>query len=118
MRGILPKLALGAAGAAGIWAARRVALAPPDPRVAARAYATAHAGPWTHGYRTVNGVRLHYAEIGSGPLLLLLHGYPQNWYMWHAVMPSLAERFHVVAPDMRGYNESDKPSGIRAYDAE
>src|SRR5206468_7188793 len=86
-----------------------------DPGVEARAEAAAYSGPWTHGYATANGVRLHYAEIGAGPLVVLLHGFPQCWYMWHNQLPRLAERFHVIAPDMRGYNWSDKPAGVSSY---
>jgi len=72
--------------------------------------------PWCHGFVRANGVRFHYVEAGSGPLLLLLHGFPECWYSWRHQIPVLAERFHVVAPDLRGYNESDKPSsgyGVR-----
>jgi pimeloyl-ACP methyl ester carboxylesterase len=65
----------------------------------------------------VNGVKLHYAEIGSrsAPMVLLLHGFPQCWYQWRLIMPRLAERFHVIAPDMRGYNWSGKPPGVDSY---
>jgi pimeloyl-ACP methyl ester carboxylesterase len=112
-------IALGAAGLAGaaVLGAKRVVDSPPDPAVTARAEAAAYSGPWTHGYVTVNGVKLHYAEIGSRstPLVLLLHGFPQCWYQWRLVMPHLAEQFHVVAPDMRGYNWSGKPPGVDSY---
>ncbi len=96
-------------------AAKQIAARPPDPAVAARADAAAHAGPWRHGYASVNGVKLHYAEMGSGPLVILLHGFPECWYEWRHVMTHLAPYFHVVAPDMRGYNWSDKPSGVGEY---
>jgi pimeloyl-ACP methyl ester carboxylesterase len=56
--------------------------------------------------------------MGSGPLVVLLHGFPQCWYQWRYVMPRLAQHFHVVAPDMRGYSESSKPKGVTAYDIE
>ena len=70
------------------------------------------------GYAEVNGVRLHYVEAGSGPLVVLLHGFPEFWYSWHRQIPVLAQAgYHVVAPDMRGYNLSDKPSSWREYDA-
>jgi pimeloyl-ACP methyl ester carboxylesterase len=113
-----PRVGLTAAlgGAALLVGARKIATAPPDPKVAARAEATAHSGPWTHGYATVNGVRLHYAEIGAGPLVVLLHGFPECWYTWHNLLPRLAERYHVIAPDMRGYNWSDKPAGVSSYE--
>ncbi|MFN2616084.1 MAG: alpha/beta fold hydrolase [Thermoleophilaceae bacterium] len=71
------------------------------------------------GFAEVNSVRLHYVEAGSGPLLLLLHGFPEFWYSWRHQIPALAEAgFHVVAPDMRGYNLSDKPQGWRSYDGD
>lgn len=64
------------------------------------------------GYAATNGTRLHFVTAGaSGPLLLLLHGFPEFWYSWRAQIPALARRFRVVAPDLRGYNLSDKPSG-------
>ncbi|HVC07914.1 MAG TPA: alpha/beta hydrolase [Solirubrobacterales bacterium] len=70
-------------------------------------------------YADVNGIRLHYVESGQGPLVVLLHGFPEFWYSWRHQIPALAAAgYHVVAPDMRGYNLSDKPSGWRAYDGE
>jgi epoxide hydrolase 4 len=73
-----------------------------------------------HGYAEVGGgLRLHYVEAGSGPLLVLLHGFPEFWYSWRRQIPALAKAgFHVVAPDMRGYNLSDKPADWRAYRVE
>ena len=69
-----------------------------------------------HGYATVNGVRLHYAETGSGDeLIILLHGFPEFWYSWRHQLDALGKHFHVVAPDMRGYNLSDKPSRVEDY---
>ena len=59
----------------------------------------------------VNGVRIAYRKGGSGPPLLLLHGYPQTHVMWHRVADQLAERFTVVAADLRGYGDSSKPEG-------
>jgi epoxide hydrolase 4 len=71
---------------------------------------------WTHQQAIVNGVRLHYVEQGHGPLVVLLHGFPEFWYSWRQQIPVLAAAgFHVVAPDMRGYNESEKPSGVKSY---
>ena len=64
---------------------------------------------------TVNGVRLHCVVEGEGPLLLLLHGFPETAHAWRKQMPALAARFRVVAPDLRGYGASDKPKGIAAY---
>ena len=63
-----------------------------------------------------NGIELNIAEQGSGPLVLLLHGFPESWYSWrHQFAPLAAAGYHVVAPDMRGYGESDKPQEINAY---
>ncbi|WP_458205039.1 alpha/beta fold hydrolase [Haladaptatus sp. NG-SE-30] len=70
----------------------------------------------THDEAVVNGVRLHYVESGSGPLVVLLHGFPEFWYSWREQIPTLAEAgFHVVAPDLRGYNASEKPSEVEQY---
>ncbi len=72
-------------------------------------------GPWTHRDISANGVRLHAAEAGEGPLVLLLHGFPQFWWTWRAQLPALAAAgFRAVAPDLRGYGASDKPP--RGYD--
>lgn len=66
----------------------------------------------TRGVVTVpGGVRLHYRWEGTGPGMVLLHGFPQTGHMWRKVMPALAERFTVVAPDLRGYGDSDRPAG-------
>jgi len=69
-------------------------------------------------HRTIetNGIRLHIAEAGSGPLVVLCHGFPESWYSWRHQLPALAEAgFHAVAPDMRGYGRSDKPEAIDRY---
>ncbi len=72
-----------------------------------------------HRYAAVNGVRLHYVEAGTGPLVVLLHGFPEFWYSWRLQIPALASAgFHVVAPDLRGYNQSAKPLGVRQYGLE
>lgn len=72
--------------------------------------------PWTHHEAVVNDVRLHWAEAGDGPLVVLLHGFPEFWYGWRKQIPALAAAgFRVVAPDLRGYNLSEKPAGIRPY---
>lgn len=60
--------------------------------------------------RVGDGVRIHYRRMGQGPGLVLLHGFPQTGHMWRKVMPALAERFTVVAPDLRGYGDSDRPA--------
>jgi pimeloyl-ACP methyl ester carboxylesterase len=58
----------------------------------------------------VNGVTLNYATGGTGPAVVLLHGYPETWYMWRKVMPALAEHYTVIAPDLRGSGGSDAPA--------
>ena len=71
---------------------------------------------WTHHEAVVNGVRLHFVEQGEGPLVVLLHGFPEFWYSWRHQIPTLAEAgFRVIAPDQRGYNTSEKPPGVRSY---
>src|SRR5437667_5599888 len=72
--------------------------------------------PWQHAFTDVNGIRLHYVTQGVGKLVVLLHGFPEFWYSWRHQIPALARAgFRVVAPDLRGYNDSDKPDGIEAY---
>jgi pimeloyl-ACP methyl ester carboxylesterase len=74
---------------------------------------------WAHREAGVNGVRLHYVEAGAGPLVILLHGFPEFWYSWRQqIGPLVAAGFHVLAPDLRGYNLSDKPHGVNAYRVE
>lgn len=64
-----------------------------------------------------NGIQLRIAEMGSGPLVLLVHGFPESWYSWRHQLPALAAAgYHAVAPDMRGYGKSDKPEAVEAYD--
>ena len=63
-------------------------------------------------YKTVvNDIKINYRVGGSGPPILLLHGYPQTGVMWHKIAEKLAENFTVIIPDLRGYGDSDKPSG-------
>jgi len=70
----------------------------------------------TYEYVTVNGIKLHIAKQGSGKkLVVLLHGWPEFWYTWRYQIPVLAEHFTVVAPDLRGFNLSDKPHGVEHY---
>jgi pimeloyl-ACP methyl ester carboxylesterase len=72
-----------------------------------------------HRYADLGDARLHYVEAGEGPLVVLLHGFPQFWYMWRFQIPALAEAgFRVVVPDMRGYNLSDKPPKVSDYHVE
>ena len=71
------------------------------------------------GYAEVGDVRLHYVEAGDGPLVVLLHGFPEFWYGWRLqIAPLAAAGFRVVAPDTRGYNLSSKPAGVAAYSAD
>src|SRR5277367_5942150 len=62
-----------------------------------------------HQYANVNGIKMHYVIGGSGDPLVLLHGFGQNWYMWNRLLPELSKHFTVIAPDLRGMGESDKP---------
>src|SRR6516162_6328829 len=67
-------------------------------------------------YAEVGDVRLHYVEAGEGPLVVLLHGFPEFWYGWRLqIQPLVAAGFRVVAPDMRGYNLSSRPTAVKAY---
>jgi pimeloyl-ACP methyl ester carboxylesterase len=71
------------------------------------------------GYAEVGEVRLHYVEAGDGPLIVLLHGFPEFWYGWRLqIAPLAAAGFRVVAPDMRGYNLSSRPASVAAYSAD
>ena len=70
----------------------------------------------THRTIDTNGIRMHIAEAGKGPLVILCHGFPESWYSWRHQIVALAEAgYHVVAPDQRGYGETDKPEAIEAY---
>ena len=73
-------------------------------------------GPWTHRGISANGIRLHVAELGDGPMVVLLHGFAEFWWTWHHQLRALADAgFRAVAVDLRGYGDSDKPP--RGYDA-
>ena len=82
----------------------------------------------THGETVIDGLRYHFVETGvpdSRPgtadrdLVVLLHGFPEFWYAWRHQLPALADAgYHVVAPDMRGYNRTEAPEGVAAYDVE
>ena len=64
-----------------------------------------------------NGISMRIAEMGSGPLVVLLHGWPESWYSWRHQLPALADAgFHVVAPDMRGFGKTDAPKAVEDYD--
>jgi pimeloyl-ACP methyl ester carboxylesterase len=67
------------------------------------------------GYADSDGVKIHYVTAGKGPLLVMIHGFPDYWYSWRDQIPALAKHFQVVAIDMRGYNLSDKPEGVENY---
>jgi pimeloyl-ACP methyl ester carboxylesterase len=70
----------------------------------------------THGTVETNGVRIHLAEAGQGPLVLMCHGFPESWYSWCHQLKALANAgFRAVAPDMRGYGETDRPEEIEKY---
>jgi pimeloyl-ACP methyl ester carboxylesterase len=72
----------------------------------------------THSHTTpANGIRMHYVEAGSGPLVLLLHGFPESWYSWRLQLNALAEAgFRAVAPDLRGYGQTEQPQALESYD--
>jgi pimeloyl-ACP methyl ester carboxylesterase len=65
-----------------------------------------------------NGIKLHTVIIGEGPPLVLLHGFPNFWYGWKSVIPCLKSDYKLIIPDMRGYNLSDKPKGVKNYKTE
>jgi len=69
-----------------------------------------------HGYADSNGVKIHYASLGKGPLIVMIHGFPDFWYTWRDQMEALSKDYQVVAIDQRGYNLSDKPKGVENYD--
>jgi pimeloyl-ACP methyl ester carboxylesterase len=69
-----------------------------------------------HSTVETNGIRLHVAEMGEGPAVVLCHGWPETWYSWRHQLPALAAAgFRAMAPDMRGYGRSDRPEAIEAY---
>ncbi len=68
-----------------------------------------------HEDAEVNGIRLHYARAGAGPLVVFAHGFPEFWYEWKRQLVEFASDHEVVAPDLRGYNRSDKPEGVEPY---
>ena len=69
-----------------------------------------------HRVVETNGIHMHIAEQGTGPLVVLCHGFPESWYSWRYQLPALADAgFHAVVPDMRGYGQTDAPPGIDQY---
>jgi pimeloyl-ACP methyl ester carboxylesterase len=71
-----------------------------------------------HEFAIVNGIRMYYVTMGNGSLIVLLHGFPEFWYSWRHQIHTLSKQFKVVAPDMRGYGETEKPVEINAYKIE
>src|SRR5262245_5031667 len=70
----------------------------------------------THRFIDTNGIRMHIAEAGKGPLVVLCHGFPESWYSWRHQLPALSDAgFHVVAPDQRGYGQTTAPKAIESY---
>jgi epoxide hydrolase A/B len=71
---------------------------------------------FTHKFAQTNGIRMHYVERGTGPLVVLCHGFPESWYSWRHQITALADAgFRVVAPDQRGYGQTDRPEAVAAY---
>jgi pimeloyl-ACP methyl ester carboxylesterase len=70
---------------------------------------------WEHVYYHVNNIRMHCVVAGSGQAVILLHGFPEFWYSWRHQIPALSDRFRVIAPDLRGYNQTEKPKGVGQY---
>ena len=68
-----------------------------------------------HDYAQINGVRLHYAHAGTGERVLFLHGFPEFWYCWKSQLEAFGRDHHALAPDLRGYNLSDRPSDVKQY---
>src|SRR6266849_1863570 len=67
------------------------------------------------GFADSHGVKIHYVTLGKGPLVVMIHGFPDFWYTWRDQMPALGKHFQVVAIDLRGYNKSDQPKGVENY---
>lgn len=72
-------------------------------------------GVGEEGFVDSGGVKIHYVTAGKGPLVVLLHGFPEYWYSWRDQIPALAKHFQVVAIDLRGFNKSDQPQGVENY---
>jgi pimeloyl-ACP methyl ester carboxylesterase len=69
----------------------------------------------TEGYAQSGDVKIHYVTKGSGPLVVMIHGFPDFWYTWRNQIPELSKNYQVVAIDQRGYNKSDQPEGVENY---
>ena len=104
----IPQIATSVAGAVFLIAASGAAGQAPPGEIFERV---------KHGYATSEGgVKIHYASLGEGPLVVMIHGFPDFWYSWRHQMEALSGQFQVVAIDQRGYNLSDKPKGVESYD--
>ncbi len=68
-----------------------------------------------HYYVNNKGIKIHYVTLGEGPLIVMIHGFPDYWYTWRYQMGILSKYFKIAAVDLRGYNESDKPKGVKNY---
>lgn len=68
-----------------------------------------------HRYAENEGVRIHYVTAGSGPLVVMVHGFPDFWYSWRDQIAALEDTYRIAAVDLRGYNRSDKPEGVESY---
>lgn len=73
--------------------------------------------PVKHARARVNGLRMHYVTAGQGEPLLLIHGTPKTHYYWYKLIPLLSEHFTVIAPDLRGFGDTDKPKAEMGYDS-
>ena len=69
-----------------------------------------------HGFADNDGVKIHYASIGEGPVIVMIHGFPDFWYSWRNQMAALSNDYKCVAVDLRGYNKSSQPKGVENYD--
>jgi pimeloyl-ACP methyl ester carboxylesterase len=86
-------------------------------RAALRCEAVGSCGRAVDGFAENDGVRIHHVSMGEGPLVVMIHGFPDFWYTWRDQMAALADDFQVVAIDTRGYNLSDQPVGVASYGA-
>ena len=76
-----------------------------------------HSEELTHRFVETNGIGMHCVEAGAGPLVVFLHGFPESWFAWrHQFGPIAGAGFHVIAPDLRGYGNTDRPEPLEAYD--
>jgi pimeloyl-ACP methyl ester carboxylesterase len=90
-------------------------IAPPD-KASAASFQKADLSKVSFRMIETNGIRMHIAEQGQGPLVILCHGFPESWYSWRHQIPALAAAgYHVVAPDQRGYGKTDRPEAIEDY---